>query len=104
MTTSLSSERLIRTSFLFLIIMGLTSFFSSISFAATDNSSNKVHEYQLKNGMKVLVKQDKRAPVAVIQVWYKIGTSYEHEGITGLSHLLEHMMFKGTKKRASGEF
>lgn len=104
MTTSLSSERLIRTSFLFLIIMGLTSFFSSISFAATDNSSNKVHEYQLKNGMKVLVKQDKRAPVAVIQVWYKIGTSYEHEGITGLSHLLEHMMFKGTKKHASGEF
>jgi zinc protease len=54
--------------------------------------------------MKVLVKQDKRAPVAVIQVWYKIGTSYEHEGITGLSHALEHMMFKGTKKHASGEF
>ncbi len=66
--------------------------------------TNPVHEYNLDNGMKVLVKQDKRAPVAVIQVWYKIGTSYEHEGITGLSHALEHMMFKGTKKYKSGEF
>ncbi len=103
MITSLSSVRLARTSFLFLLIMGLNGLFSSFAFAASDNS-NKVHEYQLKNGMKVLVKQDKRAPVAVIQVWYKIGTSYEHEGITGLSHLLEHMMFKGTKKHASGEF
>jgi zinc protease len=37
-------------------------------------------------------------------VWYKVGTSYEHEGITGLSHALEHMMFKGTKTRKSGEF
>jgi zinc protease len=68
------------------------------------NKANPVHETVLENGMKVLVKQDKRAPVAVIQVWYKIGTSYEHEGITGLSHALEHMMFKGTKKHKSGEF
>lgn len=71
---------------------------------AFNTSKPKVFEATLKNGMKVLVKQDKRAPVAVIQVWYKIGTSYEHEGITGLSHALEHMMFKGTKKHKSGEF
>jgi len=111
MITSLTSERLARASFLFTLIMGLSGLFSSFATANTENNStksknntNKVHEYQLKNGMKVLVKQDKRAPVAVIQVWYRIGTSYEHEGITGLSHLLEHMMFKGTKKYASGEF
>ena len=72
--------------------------------AQAETKTNPVHEYNLDNGMKVLVKQDKRAPVAVIQVWYKIGTSYEHEGITGLSHALEHMMFKGTKKHKSGEF
>ena len=69
-----------------------------------ENSANKVHEQTLANGLKILVKKDTRAPVAVLQLWYRVGTSYEHEGITGLSHALEHMMFKGTKSRASGEF
>jgi zinc protease len=64
----------------------------------------KVHEYQLDNGLKILVKEDHRAPVVVSQVWYKVGGSYEHDGITGVSHALEHMMFKGTKKYAPGQF
>ncbi len=63
-----------------------------------------VQEYQLDNGLKILVKEDHRAPVVVSQVWYKVGSSYEHEGITGISHALEHMMFKGTEKHAPGEF
>ncbi len=63
-----------------------------------------VHEYNLKNGMKVLVREDHRAPVMVAQVWYKVGSSYEVDGITGISHVLEHMMFKGTDEYASGEF
>ncbi len=63
-----------------------------------------VHEYVLDNGLKILVKEDHRAPVVVSQVWYKVGSSYEHEGITGISHALEHMMFKGTEKYAAGEF
>ncbi|MET0051409.1 MAG: pitrilysin family protein [Candidatus Thiodiazotropha sp.] len=63
-----------------------------------------VVEHRLDNGMKVIVKQDKRAPIAVSQVWYKVGSSYEHSGITGISHVLEHMMFKGTEKHAPGEF
>ncbi len=64
----------------------------------------KVHEYQLENGLKILVKEDHRAPVVVSQVWYKVGSSYEHDGITGVSHALEHMMFKGTQKYGPGEF
>src|SRR5688572_20207725 len=63
-----------------------------------------VHEYELKNGMKVLVKPDHRAPVVVVQVWYKIGSADEHSGITGISHVLEHMMFKGTKRYPAGQF
>ena len=63
-----------------------------------------VREFSLENGMKVIVKEDHRAPVAVSQVWYKIGSSYEEAGRTGLSHLLEHMMFKGTKAHAPGVF
>ena len=62
------------------------------------------HEFKLDNGMKVIVKEDHRAPVVVSQVWYKVGSSYEHNGTTGLSHALEHMMFKGTKKHPPNEF
>ncbi len=71
---------------------------------ANEASSSKVHEYQLDNGMRILVKEDHRAPVVTAMVWYKVGSSYEYEGITGVSHLLEHMMFKGTEKHAPGEF
>ena len=70
----------------------------------TQKTPPSVSEYTLDNGLKLLVKQDKRAPIAVVQIWYRVGTSYEHEGITGLSHALEHMMFKGTKTHASGQF
>jgi zinc protease len=63
-----------------------------------------VHEYSLKNGMTVLVKPDRRAPVVVAQVWYKVGSADEHLGITGISHVLEHMMFKGTERHPGGEF
>lgn len=64
----------------------------------------KVHERTLPNGMKVLVKEDHRSPVVVTQVWYKVGSSYEYGGITGISHMLEHMMFKGTDLHPAGEF
>lgn len=68
-------------------------------------SSNKgVHEYRLANGLKVIIKEDHRAPVVVSQIWYKVGSSYEHNGITGASHVLEHMMFKGTKNLGPNQF
>lgn len=67
-------------------------------------SDEAVQSYQLSNGMKVLVIENHRAPVVVSQVWYKVGASYEHDGITGISHVLEHMMFKGTEEHPAGEF
>jgi len=67
-------------------------------------AATKVSEHVLGNGLKVLVKEDHRSPIAVSQVWYKVGSSYEPGGITGISHMLEHMMFKGTDKHAPGEF
>jgi zinc protease len=63
-----------------------------------------VQEFTLTNGLKVLVRQDRRAPVVVSQIWYKVGSSYESSGLTGISHLLEHMMFKGTSIVPGGEF
>ena len=67
-------------------------------------AAGAVTEYQLENGLKLVVKEDHRAPVVISQVWYKVGASYEHDGITGVSHVLEHMMFKGTDAHPPGEF
>ena len=77
---------------------------AGVSLLTPQLSLAQVHETKLTNGMKVLVKEDHRAPVVVSQVWYKVGASYENLGITGVSHVLEHMMFKGTAKYAAGEF
>lgn len=63
-----------------------------------------VHETTLPNGLKVIVKEDHRSPVVVSQIWYKVGGSYEPDGLTGVSHVLEHMMFKGTKRYGPGAF
>ncbi len=77
----------------------------AVSFATPSyGQALATHEFMLANGLKVLVKEDHRSPVVVSQVWYKVGSSYEHGGITGISHMLEHMMFKGTEKYAPGEF
>jgi len=64
--------------------------------AASLTFANTVHEYTLKNGLKLFVKKDTRAPIVVSEVWYKVGSGYEYGGITGISHALEHMMFRGT--------
>jgi zinc protease len=85
-------------------IIALLSALSLLTAAPLAWSQGKVHEYMLDNGMKVLVKPDQRAPVVVQQVWYKVGSSYEYGGVTGISHVLEHMMFKGTHKHPDGSF
>ncbi len=65
---------------------------------------SQVQEFHLKNGLKILVKEDHRSPVAVSMIWYNVGSSDEPGGITGVSHAIEHMMFKGTKKFPLGVF
>ncbi len=57
-----------------------------------------VQEYRLDNGLKVLILEDHKSPTATFQIWYRVGSRDEQSGKTGLSHLLEHMMFKGTKR------
>ncbi len=63
-----------------------------------------VQEHRLANGMQILVKEDHRAPVVVSMVWYRAGSMDEVTGHTGLAHVLEHMMFKGTRDIPPGEF
>jgi zinc protease len=61
-------------------------------------------EHRLANGLRVIVKEDRRAPTAVHMVWYRAGSMDEVNGTTGVAHLLEHMMFKGTPAIGAGEF
>lgn len=67
------------------------------------SSMQTTHEFSLDNGLKVIIREDHRAPIVVSQLWYKVGSSYEVPGSTGLSHALEHMMFKGSSKLGPGE-
>ena len=64
----------------------------------------EIQEFKLTNGMKIIVQEDRRAPVVVSQVWYRAGALDEVNGKTGVAHVLEHMMFKGTKKVPAGKF
>lgn len=64
--------------------------------------AQNLYQFSLKNGLKLIVKVDHRAPVAVFQIWYRVGSSYEPNGLTGISHLNEHMMFDGTTKYPEG--
>ncbi|MDP2822390.1 MAG: pitrilysin family protein [Sulfuritalea sp.] len=61
-------------------------------------------ETKLANGLRVIVKEDRRAPTAVHMVWYRAGSMDEKDGTSGVAHVLEHLMFKGTKNLRSGEF
>lgn len=70
---------------------------------AADSVRQPTHELTLANGLKVIVREDHRAPVVVSQLWYKVGSSHEPPGQTGISHALEHMMFKGSKNLGPGE-
>jgi len=68
-------------------------FFSLFPYAL---NASEVKEYRLQNGMKVIIVEEHKAPVATFQVWYHVGSKDEPAGKSGISHLLEHMMFKGT--------
>jgi zinc protease len=56
-----------------------------------------IKEHRLENGLRLLMHQDHSSPIISFQVWYNVGSINERPGITGISHLFEHMMFKGTK-------
>ncbi|MBT9613180.1 MAG: insulinase family protein [Burkholderiales bacterium] len=75
-----------------------------LSLPLTSFAASEAQEKILPNGLKVIVKEDHRAPVVVSQVWYRAGSMDESNGTTGVAHVLEHMMFKGTQSVPSGEF
>ncbi len=70
----------------------------------TAQAALPTHAFTLDNGLKVLVREDHRAPVVTVMVWFKAGSIDEAPFETGLAHVLEHMMFKGTEKLGPGDF
>jgi len=67
-------------------------------------SSQEILTTTLSNGISVILLEQHKAPVVTFQIWYRVGSRNEVTGKTGLSHLTEHMMFKGTTKYGKGEF
>jgi zinc protease len=82
------------------------SFFLSVGLLPTAFAQDppKARQFTLANGMTLIVKPDRRAPTAVHMVWVRVGSMDEVDGTTGVAHLLEHMMFKGTATVPPGEF
>ena len=77
---------------------------SALCCAASASLAQEVTTYTLDNGMGVVVIEDHRAPVVVHMVWYRAGSADEVEGVSGVAHFLEHLMFKSTDTLATGEF
>ncbi len=77
--------------------------FTALGIASAVAAANPF-EKTLPNGLKVIVKEDHRAPTAIQMVWYRAGSIDEKDGTSGVAHVLEHMMFKGTKSVGPGEF
>ena len=89
-------SNLLRISFLFFV-------FTQLIWAASPDSAD-THQHHLSNGLKLIVREDHRAPTVAHMAWYRAGSMDEVNGKTGVAHVLEHMMFKGTEKVKAGEF
>ena len=90
-----------------LLFTGLlsTAFIGSITHADSRSQlSRTTFETTLKNGLKVIIREDHRSPMVMTHIWYKVGSTDESGNLLGISHVLEHMMFKGTNKVPNDEF
>ncbi len=91
-------HRLVASSVLVALLLG------TLPPVHADEQGWKVTQDTLANGLTVVILEDHRAPVVSLQVWYKVGSRNEQLGATGISHLLEHLMFRGTPTHGEGEF
>ncbi len=75
-----------------------------LAFDAEAREAPRPETFTLRNGLQVVVITDRRAPVVTHMVWYRVGAADEPRGISGMAHFFEHLMFKGTRTIAPGEF
>jgi len=87
--------------FLFFFFSLLVPAFLSLPVQA---QTSQIQDVMLENGLKVLLLENHKSPSVTFQVWYRVGSRNEEDGKSGLSHFLEHMMFKGTPKVGPEEY
>lgn len=87
-----------------LFVFSLFLLFAAFLPSSTEAQSPEVQEVILDNGLKVLLLENHKSPSVTFQVWYRVGSRNEEDGKSGLSHFLEHMMFKGTDKVGPEEY
>ena len=103
MFRTVSSKRYV-ASFMALVSLACLSGLSQWASAEPSSANGATYETTLNNKMRVIVREDRRAPTVAHMVWYRVGSMDEVDGRSGLAHLLEHMMFKGTTQVDAGAF
>ena len=99
-----SLSRIIKQRISPVAVLILSFSFNPVHAATQSELSRTTIETYLSNGLKVIIREDHRSPMVMTQIWYKVGSSDESGNILGVSHALEHMMFKGTSKVPNDEF
>ncbi|RZI77071.1 MAG: insulinase family protein [Variovorax sp.] len=99
-----ASGAVLATALLALWAMPVAAQSPSAASSSSSSSSTAAQQFTLANGMTLIVQPDRRAPTAVQMVWVRVGSMDEVDGTSGVAHVLEHMMFKGTKDLKPGEF
>jgi len=99
MNRTYNSVGLLSRLFFYMLVLSML-FVWAFSLSAAESPVEKT----LSNGLKVILLENHKAPLITFQVWYRVGSRNEEWGKTGLSHMLEHMMFKGTEKIGPGQF
>lgn len=84
------------------LLLAFAVLFTMLAGAASAEPS-KLHRHELDNGLTVIIEEERSAPVVSIQMWVQVGSADEPDRIAGISHVFEHMLFKGTEKRKVGE-
>jgi zinc protease len=97
-------HRFVRTFSCLAVALGLHLGPHASALAAAVPEANSVYQYTLQNGMTLIVRPDHRAPTAVHMLWVRVGSMDEVDGTSGVAHVLEHMMFKGTPTVKAGDF
>jgi zinc protease len=86
------------------VLVGLTACIAAAAGATpTSKEGPVIDKYTLPNGLTVVIRENHSSPVVAVQVWVKAGSTAEPERLAGISHILEHMAFKGTKTRGPGQ-
>lgn len=87
-----------------LTLLALFLALQSTNIGASSIAPPNTYSHVLDNGLELIVREDHRAPVVTVMVWYRVGSIDEPAGMTGISHMLEHMLFKHTKHLTPGDY